>query len=112
VCCLPLTHGACRVTALANQLRRLASYKAGQATYLFMRGAQAHICIAAEYWPKFFHHFMALSFVCFMRFRGMFHIDVACNTPGVCHSLSSGFELKHDRLSGDDKVKVNLWRGA
>jgi hypothetical protein len=32
------------------------------------------------------------------------------NTPGVCHSLSSGFELKHDRLSGDDNVKVNLWR--
>jgi hypothetical protein len=34
----------------------------------------------------------------------------ACNTPGVCHSVSSGFELKHDRLSGDDNVKVNLWR--
>jgi hypothetical protein len=33
-----------------------------------------------------------------------------CNTPGVCHSLSSGFKLKHDRLSGDDDVKVNLWR--
>jgi hypothetical protein len=33
-----------------------------------------------------------------------------CNTPGVCHSLSSGFELKHDRLSGDDDVKANLWR--
>jgi hypothetical protein len=28
------------------------------------------------------------------------------NTPGVCHSLSSGFELKHDRLSGDDDGKV------
>jgi hypothetical protein len=27
---------------------------------------------------------------------------VSCNTPGVCHSLSSGFELKHDRLSGDE----------
>jgi hypothetical protein len=35
----------------------------------------------------------------------------ACyNTQGVCHQLSSGFELKHDRLSGDDDVKVNLWR--
>jgi hypothetical protein len=33
-----------------------------------------------------------------------------CNTPGVYHSLSSGFELKHDRLIGDDNVKVNLWR--
>jgi hypothetical protein len=32
----------------------------------------------------------------------------ACNTLGVCHQLSSGFELKHDRLSGDDDVKVNL----
>jgi hypothetical protein len=35
---------------------------------------------------------------------------IVYNTPGVCHSLSSGFELKHDRLSGDDKVKVNLRR--
>jgi hypothetical protein len=34
------------------------------------------------------------------------------NTQGVCHQLSSGFELKHDRLSGDDDVKVNLWRWA
>jgi hypothetical protein len=33
-----------------------------------------------------------------------------CNTLGVCHSLSSGFELKHDRLSGDDDVKANLRR--
>jgi hypothetical protein len=33
-----------------------------------------------------------------------------CNTPGVCPSLSNGFELKHDRLSGDDNVEVNLWR--
>jgi hypothetical protein len=24
-----------------------------------------------------------------------------CNTPGVCHQLNSGFELKHDRLSDD-----------
>jgi hypothetical protein len=28
------------------------------------------------------------------------------NTLGVCPSLSSGFELKHDRLSGDDDDKV------
>jgi hypothetical protein len=35
-----------------------------------------------------------------------------CNTTGVCRSLSSGFELKHDRLCGDDNVKVNLWRWA
>jgi hypothetical protein len=34
--------------------------------------------------------------------------QVVCNTPGVCRSLSSGFKLKHDRLSGDDDVKVNL----
>jgi hypothetical protein len=33
-----------------------------------------------------------------------------CNTLGVCHSLSSRFELKHDRLSGDDDGKANLWR--
>jgi hypothetical protein len=33
-----------------------------------------------------------------------------CNTLGVYHSLGSGFELKHDRLSGDDDGKVNLRR--
>jgi hypothetical protein len=33
-----------------------------------------------------------------------------CNTLGVYHQLSGGFELKHDRLSGDDNVKVHLWR--
>jgi hypothetical protein len=33
-----------------------------------------------------------------------------CNTPGVYHQLGSGFELKHDKLGGDDNVKVNLWR--
>jgi hypothetical protein len=30
----------------------------------------------------------------------------ACNTQGVCHQLSSGFELKHGRLSGNEDVKV------
>ena len=30
-----------------------------------------------------------------------------CNTPGICHQLSNGFELKHDMLSGDDGVKIN-----
>jgi hypothetical protein len=34
----------------------------------------------------------------------------ACNTPGVYHQLSGGFKIKHDRLSGDDNIKVNLWR--
>jgi hypothetical protein len=38
--------------------------------------------------------------------------EEGCNTLGVCHSLSSGFDLKYDRLSGDDDVKVNLWRWA
>jgi hypothetical protein len=33
-----------------------------------------------------------------------------CNTPGVYHQLGSEFELKHDRLSGNDNVNVNLWR--
>jgi hypothetical protein len=36
----------------------------------------------------------------------------SCNTLGVCHSLSSEFELKYDRLSEDDNVKVHLWRWA
>ena len=29
-----------------------------------------------------------------------------CNTPGVCHQLSNGFELNHDMFSGDGDVKV------
>jgi hypothetical protein len=29
-----------------------------------------------------------------------------CNTLGVYHQLRSGFELKHDILSGDKDVKV------
>jgi hypothetical protein len=30
------------------------------------------------------------------------------NTPGVCHLLSSGFELKYDMLGGDEGVKVKF----
>jgi len=29
-----------------------------------------------------------------------------CNTPGDCHQLSNGFELKHGILSDDEGVKV------
>ena len=32
----------------------------------------------------------------------------ACNTPGVCHLLSTRFELKHDKFNGNIEVKVNL----
>jgi len=31
-----------------------------------------------------------------------------CNTPGVCHLLSTRFELKHEKFSGNKEVKVNL----
>ena len=31
---------------------------------------------------------------------------IPCNTPGVCHQLSNGFELKHGMLSGDEGVKI------
>ena len=33
-------------------------------------------------------------------------VPLLCNTPGACHQLSYGFELKHDRLSDDEDVKV------
>ena len=33
-----------------------------------------------------------------------------CNTPGVCHQLSNGFELKHDMSSGDEGVKIKSTR--
>ena len=36
----------------------------------------------------------------------MDHGQVYCNTPGVCHQLSNGFKLKHDRLSDDGDVKI------
>ena len=32
------------------------------------------------------------------------------NTPGVCHQLSNGFELKYDMLSGDEGVKIKSTR--
>jgi hypothetical protein len=31
---------------------------------------------------------------------------VSVNTSGVYHPLSSGFKLKHDRLRGDEDIKV------
>ena len=33
-----------------------------------------------------------------------------CNTPGVCHQLSNGFELKHGMLSGNEGVKIKSTR--
>ena len=36
--------------------------------------------------------------------------DYYCNTLGVCHQLSNGFELKHDMLSGDEGVKIKSTR--
>ena len=30
----------------------------------------------------------------------------SCNTPGVCHQLSNGFELKHGILSDGEDAKV------
>ena len=31
-----------------------------------------------------------------------------CNALGICHQLGNGFELKHDRLSGDEGERSNL----
>ena len=36
--------------------------------------------------------------------RGNGHEDL-CNTLGVCHQLSNGFELKHGMLRGDRDVR-------
>jgi hypothetical protein len=58
-----------RIAAFANQLRRLASCRTGQAACLFVRGAWDHICMAAECWHKFFRHFMTSNSKCFMRLR-------------------------------------------
>jgi hypothetical protein len=83
LCCLrpgqvPLSHAICRVVALADWLRRLATCRTGQAACLFVRRAWAHICMATEYWPKFFCQSMASSSVCSCIFKCMFHLDVAC----------------------------------
>ena len=40
------------------------------------------------------------------QFCGKAHEDASCNTPGVCHQLSNGFELKHGILSDDEDAKV------
>ena len=37
---------------------------------------------------------------------------LVCNTPGVCHQLSNGFELKHDRSSGVEEVKVKCMKSS
>ena len=37
-------------------------------------------------------------------------VSQACNTLGVCHQLSSGFELKHDWSSGVEDVKVKCMK--
>ena len=37
-------------------------------------------------------------------------MGLVCNTPGVCHQLSNGFELKHGMLSGDEGVKIKSTR--
>ena len=34
------------------------------------------------------------------------------NTPGVCHQLRNGFELKNDMLSGDEGVKIKSTRAS
>ena len=47
------------------------------------------------------------------RSRGTYmtaHRDRTCNTTGVCHQLSNGFELKHGMLSGDEGVKIKSTR--
>jgi len=39
-----------------------------------------------------------------------FEVTECCNTLGVCHQLSNGFELKHGMLSGDEGVKIKSTR--
>ena len=34
-----------------------------------------------------------------------------CNTPGVCRQLSSGFELQHDKFSGNQELQFKLVSG-
>ena len=38
--------------------------------------------------------------------KGVLDYVWICNTPGVCHQLSNGFELKHGILSDDEDAKV------
>jgi len=68
-CCLPRC-------CFGRPAWRLASCRDGQDACLFVRGARAHVCMAAEWWPKFFHHSMASSSVYFMRFRCIFYLDI------------------------------------
>jgi hypothetical protein len=82
---LPLPHAAYRVAALIDQLMCLANCKAAQAACLLMRGAQDNICMAAECWPKFFRHSMTSSSICFLCFRCMFDLNVACALSGCVY---------------------------
>ena len=44
--------------------------------------------------------------MCVMFLPSIVCVGHFCNTPGVCHQLSNGFELEHDILSDDENVKV------
>ena len=37
---------------------------------------------------------------------GALYREDRCNTPGVCHQLSNGFEHKHDMSSGNEGVNI------
>jgi hypothetical protein len=87
---LPLLHAACRVAALDDRFRRLASCTVGQTACLVVGRAWVQFCIAAECWPKFFCHSIASSSICFMRFRYMFYLDVAC-VPSECCICCNGY---------------------
>ena len=40
----------------------------------------------------------------------MKYLEIHYNTLGVCHQLSTGFDLKHGMLSGDEGVKIKSTR--
>jgi len=44
----------------------------------------------------------------FYSYSSIYFFDDFCNTLGVCHLLSTRFELKHDKFNGNKEVKVNL----
>jgi hypothetical protein len=57
-------------------------------------------------WTRFMLHHLAVE----PPSVGRHNEDVAYNTPGVYHQLSSGFKLKHDRLMEMTMSKSNLWK--
>jgi hypothetical protein len=92
--------------SLSKEFRKIAS-----ATHLEIPMVEHHPNNELFEEVKFISPFVLLEFSCEMEHSSPPSLKPksypsSCNTPGVCHQLSNGFELKHDMSSGNEGVKI------